>query len=135
LIWYAILSDETPYMVLRTSSGWGTLMVVNLLLNWTLPFLLLLPRVNKRNPRILTATSLLILLGRVTDLYLMIMPPLSPATPCPAVWHIAMLALLAAGFVPVTLRRFFVAEPVPVGDPFFTVGGHGHEPETCLVRI
>ena len=135
LIWYANLSEETPYMVLRTSSGWGKLMIANLLMNWTLPFLLLLPRANKMNPRILTAASLVVLLGRLTDLYLMIMPPISPATPRPAIWDIAMLAVLASGFVLVTLRSFFASEPMPVGDPLFTVGTHDHEQETRLVRI
>jgi hypothetical protein len=135
LIWYANLSEETPYMVLRTTSGWGQLMIANLLLNWTLPFLLLLPRKNKMNPRVLTVACLILLLGRVTDLYLMIVPPISPITPRPAVWDMAMLAVLVSGFVLVTLRRFFASEPVPVGDPLFGMGVHGHEQETRAVRI
>jgi hypothetical protein len=135
LIWYSNLSEETPYMVLRTKSGWGTLMIANLLLNWTLPFLLLLPRKNKMNPRVLMVACLLVLLGRVTDLYLMIMPPTSPTTPRPTVWDFAMLTVLTCSFALVTLRRFFASEPVPVGDPLFIVGMHGHEQQVLPVRI
>jgi hypothetical protein len=117
LIWYANLSEETPYMVLRTSSGWGKLFVWNLLLNWALPFLLLLPRANKMDPRTLSAAAILVVLGRITDLYLMIIPPFAPASPRPAIWDFAALALVAGGFVLLTLNSFFRTEPVPIGDP------------------
>ncbi|MBZ5702511.1 MAG: hypothetical protein LAN84_11770 [Acidobacteriia bacterium] len=120
LIWYANLTEETSYMVLRTSSGWGSLFVVNLLLNWTLPFLLLLPRANKINPRTLAAASLIVLLGRVCDLYLMIIPPFSAASSRPAIWDFAALSVAAAGLFLVTMRSFFASEPIPVGDPFLS---------------
>ena len=126
LIWYANLAEETPYMVLRTSSGWGKLFVLNLLLNWALPFLLLLPRVNKINPRTLATASTIVLLGRVTDLYLMIMPPFSPASPRPSIWDFAALAVVAAGLVLVTMRSFLASEPIPVGDPLLPRSAHGH---------
>jgi hypothetical protein len=120
LIWYANLTEETPYMVLRTSSGWGKLFVVNLLLNWTLPFLLLLPRKNKINPRTLATASTIVLLGRVCDLYLMIIPPFSAASPRPVIWDFAALSVVAAGLVLVTMRSFFASEPIPVGDPLLS---------------
>jgi len=126
LIWYANLTEETSYMVLRTSSGWGRLFVVNLLLNWTLPFLLLLPRANKINPRTLAAASLIVLLGRGCDLYLMIIPPFSAASSRPAIWDFAALAVVAAGLVLVTLRSFFASPPIPVGDPLLFPGMQGH---------
>jgi len=124
LIWYANLSEETPYMVLRTSSGWGKLFVLNLLLNWALPFLVLLPRANKMDARTLSAASILVLLGRITDLYLMIIPPFAPASPRPAIWDLATLALVAGGFVLLSLNSFFRAEPVPIGDPLLAESVH-----------
>ena len=124
LIWYANLSEETPYMMLRTSSGWGKLFVLNLLLNWTLPFLLLLPRTNKMNERTLTAAAILLLLGRVTDLYLMILPPLSPASPLPALWDFAAIGLAGSCFVLLSLRAFFASQSLPVGDPLLAESLH-----------
>ena len=126
LIWYANLAEETPYMVLRTSSGWGKLFVLNVILNWALPFLLLLPRVNKKNPRTLATASMIVLLGRVLDLYLMIIPPFSPASPRPAIWDFAALAVVAASMVLVTLRSFLASEPIPVGDPLLPGSAHSH---------
>ncbi len=126
LIWYANLTEETGYMVLRTSSGWERLFVLNLLLNWAVPFLLLLPRVNKINPRTLATASTFILLGRVTDLYLMIIPPFSPANPRPAIWDFAALVVVASGLALVTMRAFLASEPIPIGDPLLSPNMYGH---------
>jgi hypothetical protein len=120
LIWYANLTEETNYIAIRTGSGWGKLFVLNFLLNWVLPFLLLLPRANKMNPHALAAAAVLVLLGRVTDLYLMILPPFSPKSAWPAIWDAATLALVAGGFTLLSLNRFFRGEPVPVGDPLLS---------------
>src|ERR1019366_5343821 len=99
LIWYTNFNDETSYMVLRTNSGWGKVFVLNLILNWALPFLILLPRANKMNPRTLTIAAIVVLAGRATDLYLMIIPPVSPLSAGPALWDVAALGLVASVFV------------------------------------
>jgi hypothetical protein len=125
LIWYANLSDETPYMALRTGPGWGKLFVANLLLNWAVPFLLLLPRANKVNPRTLALAAVTLLVGRFTDLYLMILPPFSPNHPWPGIWELGTVSLVASGFALLTLRAFSRAEPVPVGDPLLAESIHG----------
>ena len=118
LIWYANLSEETPYMAVRTNSAWGGLFVANLLLSWAIPFLLLLPRANKMNPRTLAAASIVALLGRLADLYLMAVPPFSPGRCWPTLWDFAALAAVASGVLLITLRSFFAREPLPVGDPY-----------------
>ncbi|WP_218932468.1 hypothetical protein [Adhaeretor mobilis] len=38
LIWYTNMPEETSYYLLRTSGPWGPIMVVNILLNWVVPF-------------------------------------------------------------------------------------------------
>ena len=118
LIWYANLSEETPYMALRTNAAWGGLFVANLLLNWAIPFLLLLPRANKMNPRTLATAAVIVLVGRWVDLDLMVVPPFSPARSWPTLWDFAVLATVASGLLLVSLRSFFAQEPLPVGDPY-----------------
>ena len=126
LIWYANLSEETPYMLLRTSSGWGRWFVLNVLLNWAAPFLLLLPRANKINPRTLATASVIVLLGRITDLYLMIIPPFSLANPRPTIWDLAVVLAVGAGLVLVTMRSFFASDPLPFGDPLLPKSTANH---------
>ena len=126
LIWYANLTEETTYFVRRTNFGWGWLVVLNLFLNWGIPFLLLLPRVNKANPRTLVLATTILLLGRTTDLYLGIMPSFSRHSPWPAIWDLAALAVVVGAFSLATMRSFFASDPVPVGDPLLSTGAHSH---------
>jgi hypothetical protein len=113
-------------MVLRTSFGWGRPFVWNVALNWALPFLLLLPRANKKDPRTLAAGAVLVLAGRALDLYLMVIPPFAPASPLPTLWDLAALALVISGFVLVALQTFFEKEALPIGDPQLPESLHSH---------
>src|SRR6185295_16946973 len=44
LIWYSNQPEETSYYVVRHTGAWGVLSTANVLLNWLLPFALLLSR-------------------------------------------------------------------------------------------
>jgi hypothetical protein len=118
LIWYANVPEETAYYVRRAQGGWGVLFVATAALSWLLPFLLLLPRASKRDPRILGCASALVLAGRALDVYVMVAPPLSAGGPSLGPWELG--AALAAGglFGASFLHAFRGAAPVPVGDPY-----------------
>ncbi|HNR32862.1 MAG TPA: hypothetical protein PKI11_18365, partial [Candidatus Hydrogenedentes bacterium] len=81
LIWYANIPEETGYYVSRTSGAWGPLFILNLILNWVLPFFALLPRGGKRSAYILVRVAAVVLVGRWLDLYLMIYPSFAPGAP------------------------------------------------------
>ena len=74
IIWYSDIPEETSYYVLRKEGDWGTLMPLNLIVNFAIPFLLLMPRAWRRTGVILMRIAGLVLVGRVLDLYLMIAP-------------------------------------------------------------
>jgi len=74
LIWYSNLPEEAGYYVVRTGGGWLPLFVINVLVNWLVPFGLLLPRVSKRSPSMLKWVAVIVLLGRWLDLYLLVSP-------------------------------------------------------------
>jgi Ni/Fe-hydrogenase subunit HybB-like protein len=74
LIWYANIPEETMYFVLRTEHGWGPMFYANVIINWVIPFLLLLPRKSKRNTRILGAVCTFLLFGRWLDTFLLVGP-------------------------------------------------------------
>jgi hypothetical protein len=125
LIWYANLPEEAGYFVARLQPAWKPLLLFSLVLNWVVPFVVLLPRAAKRNAAVLARVSLAILAGRLIDLYLMIGPNGAGGdTPLVGIWEVG-LALGAFGlFGHVFLRAFLAAPPVPRRDPFLSESLH-----------
>jgi len=126
LIWYANLPDETVYYVRRLQGSWQPLFVLNLFLNWVVPFFVLLPKMNKQRVGILVRVSIVLLVGRWLDLFLMIMPPFSAGRPHFGVWELG----LVAGLVGVFGLGFFTAlrraPLVPLRDPYLGESLHYH---------
>jgi hypothetical protein len=73
LIWYANIPEETIYFYQRLKY-FDTLFYLNLILNFAVPFLLLMTRKSKRVFQILLPVAVIVFLGHWIDLYLMIMP-------------------------------------------------------------
>jgi magnesium-transporting ATPase (P-type) len=74
LIWYANIPEETIYFMRRTENGWLPYLLLLPALKFVVPFLLLLPREAKRNPRTLVPVSLVILFAQFWELYVMVGP-------------------------------------------------------------
>lgn len=122
LIWYANIPEETSYFIVRTSGSWGPLFVLNILLNWGVPFLALLPRGTKRNGDILVKIAVVVLMGRWLDLYLMIFPGVAVDGPMLGIPEIG-LSLGAAGLFGLILVKGLGRWPlVPLRDPCLQVG-------------
>lgn len=82
LVWYANIPEETEPVRLMLHSRWTPLFYLNLVLNFGLPFVLLLQRKAKTSERVLLVACFTVLVGHWLDLYLCIMPPvLKGATP------------------------------------------------------
>ncbi len=118
LIWYVNNPEETGYFTRRLSGGWRTLFVLNIVLNWAIPFLVLLPRAMKRQIVVLTAVSLIILAGRWLDLYLAILPYTGEPTPASLVWEAGLLVGAAGLFALLFFAALGQAAVIPEGDPF-----------------
>ncbi len=75
LIYYANIPEETIYFLERWKSGsYAPLFYFNLIVNFFLPFLLLMTRESKRQSRILKMVAPIVLVGHWLDFYLMITP-------------------------------------------------------------
>jgi hypothetical protein len=96
LIWYTNHPEETVYFRHRLDGPWPTFVLAGLILNWGIPFLVLLFREAKRSPVILAAVSVLILVGRWVDLFVMIAPSQGTTLAAPGVWETGAV-LVAAG--------------------------------------
>lgn len=127
LIWYANLPEETEYFIIRTSGTWGPLFVLNLLLNWAVPFLALLPRATKRNGDVLMKIALVVLVGRWLDLYLMIFPSISPEAPVIGIPEIGLTAGAAGIFGLILLKGLSRWPLVPVKDPYLHESMNYHQ--------
>lgn len=125
LIWYANLPEETVYYLQRLHGYWQPLFVLNLALNWVVPFFALLPRANKQNTGVLVKVCLALLAGRWLDLYLMIVPAFSPA-PHIGLWEVGATAALFGGFVLGFFAALRRAALIPLRDPYLSESLHHH---------
>ena len=95
LIWYVNNPEETSYYVRRLEGAWQPLVFVNVILNWVVPFVVLLPRATKCNPAVLSKVALVVMLGRGLDLALMVLPTLPEQQPW--LWVLDLALLLGGG--------------------------------------
>jgi hypothetical protein len=74
LIWYANIPEETVYFLKRADHGWLTYLMALPALKFVVPFVLMLPRDAKRNPRKLVPLAFVILFAQFIELYVMVGP-------------------------------------------------------------
>jgi hypothetical protein len=116
LIWYGNIPEEATYYAARTGPGWLPLFAANFVVNWVVPFLVLLPARAKRSPRVLAGTSVLLLAGHWLDVYLLVAPSkwaaprFGPGEAIAAAGCFALVYLIVA-------RSISRAPLVPLHDP------------------
>lgn len=101
VIWYGNLPAETGYMTLRlTTQPWETLAYIVFLLNFILPFVLLIPRSAKLNQPLLLALSFGVILGTWLERFIIAAPQLLPdGAPLLSVPALLITAGFAAAFL------------------------------------
>jgi len=117
IIWSGNLPEEIGWYTKRMHGVWGTLIVVVVILHFALPFLLLLSRSLKRDPRKLVIVAAMILVMRVVDLLWMIEPAFSGEK-----FHVSWLhplGLIALGglWLAMFTRELSRRALIPINDP------------------
>jgi len=74
LIWYGNIPEETVWFVHRWDGVYKILFFVNIILNWAIPFLVLMPRKSSRSKMIIAPVILVLIIGQYTELYYIIWP-------------------------------------------------------------
>lgn len=77
IIWYGNIPEETAFYYFRWQSGWKVLFWLQIILNWFVPFMVLLPVKSSRNMNIITAVIIVLIIGQYIDLYVEVMPVLT----------------------------------------------------------
>ncbi len=127
LIWYANIPQEAVYYVRRMQGAWMPLFLLNMVLNWAIPFLVLLPAKAKKNLGVLLKVAVTVLLGRWLDLYLMVLPPLGGTRPEISAWEIGPAMGMVGLFGLVFFNGMRKASVVPVNDPYLAESLAVHE--------
>ena len=117
LIWYTNIPEETAYFVQRMHGAWLPLFLLNIVLNWFVPFAVLLRRDTKRQRKTLRRVATTVLVGRWIDVYLMIFPAIVGEVPRLGLWEIGLTAGGIGGFGLVLVRILGGAPAVPIADP------------------
>lgn len=126
IIWSANLPEETPWYIHRQSGSWNTIAVAVVLVQFVLPFFLLLQRFMKRKIQHLWKVAIVIFVMRFVDLFWTVVPAFNN-TLADVHWMtyaapIGLGGLWVAVFVEVLKRRPII----PIGDPHMQeVHGHG----------
>ncbi len=120
LIWYSNIPEETSYYIFRHFGGWGSLSFLNVLLNWLIPFVVLLPKRNKRDDKLMLQMATVILIGRWLDLYIMVMPATFGEEPTLGLWEIGPMIGALALFFWLVFRALGKQALVPIKDPYLS---------------
>ena len=74
IIWYGNIPEETIYYNIRWQEGWKALFFLEIGLNWTIPFLILLPVKTSRNMTIIITVIMFLIIGQYVDLFVQVIP-------------------------------------------------------------
>jgi len=65
LIWYANIPEETFFFVDRWHGAWKFLFYFNIVVNWAIPFVVLMPRMTSRSKPVMVPVIILLMIGLV----------------------------------------------------------------------
>ena len=118
IIWAGNLPEEITWYKHRISHGWGVIALVIVLFHFALPFLLLLSRDLKRNPRMVAWVAGLMIFMRLVDLVWQVEPGFKDQIPA-FYWMYAAAPLAIGGiWLWLFLGELKKRPLLPVNDPY-----------------
>jgi hypothetical protein len=79
LIWYANITEETSFFILRNTGNWNTANIALVLGHFVLPFLFLIRSDVKKTPTLMIPITIFLLVLHALDHYVLIMPERGPS--------------------------------------------------------
>lgn len=124
LIWYANIPEESYYYYKRTEAPFKPQFLLNLVLNFLVPFLVLMTRNAKRNPKFITIVAISILIGHWNDVYLMLVPGSIDTQGSVGFLEIGMALLFAGVFIYWIFTAISKRGLIPVKHPYIEESAH-----------
>jgi hypothetical protein len=118
LIWIADIPREVSWWLPR-SQGWGWFSIMLAVVQFVLPFFVLLSRGLKMKPRALAAVATWLLAAHYLDIYWLVLPTLHKDGPHPHWLDLAALLFMVGASVAFGLWRAQGVAPAPTKDPRF----------------
>jgi hypothetical protein len=117
IIWSGNLPEEIVWYIARTHGAWGVIIVTIAILHFAAPFLFLLSRGLKRDPRKLVMVAILILVMRMIDLLWMLVPAFKEHR---WIW-LDLIALVGFGALWLAFFTWQLSKRslIPINDPQF----------------
>ncbi|MEI6749843.1 MAG: quinol:cytochrome C oxidoreductase, partial [Bacteroidota bacterium] len=125
LIWFANIPEETVYYAERWNHGWKVLFYVNIIINWFIPFTVLLSQKMDKNKTVVKLICILLIAGQWIDLYDQIMPTLT-GTPQFGIIEIGAFIGYAGLFALVVAKALGSADLVPKNHPYLEESLYHH---------
>jgi len=122
LIWYADLPEETFWLIHRLEGGWVYVSLALLVAHFIIPFLILLPRSAKTNPKTLKMMAIWMLLAHALDLYWLIMPTYGTEGPVFGWMEIGFLMAIIGLIILVFKLKADRKNLIPIKDPKLEAG-------------
>ena len=117
IVWSGNLPEEISWYVPRIHGTWGALIIAVVVLHFATPFLLLLSRGLKRNPRKLIIVAIMILVMRLIDLLWMLEPSFSREHFHVSWMHPVGLIALGGLWLALFARELSRRPLIPINDP------------------
>ncbi len=126
LIWYADIPEETFWVIMRMKGSWAYYSIGLIFIHFIIPFLILLPRSSKVNPKLLIVMSIWMIVAHAYDLYWLIMPTYFTEGFAFG-WSELGALMFAVGLVITVFKiRADRTNIMPVGDPKLEAGLNFH---------
>jgi hypothetical protein len=122
ITWSGNLPEEISWYLARTRGGWRIVTIGLVLIQFVLPFVILLSRTVKRRPTVLGLVAVGMLVARFVDVYWMVVPSFAGGG-----FHwLDVAAFVAVGgvFVGLAIQQIAGRPLAPVNDPSLPLGEH-----------
>jgi len=124
LIWYANIPEEATYFINRLHTGYKVPFLAMFLINFAIPFYMLIARDAKRNTSFLVIAGTIIFIGHFVDVYLLVIPGTMFNHNHFGLFEIGLFLGFLGLFVHTVLRTLTKAPLVPVNHPFIDESKH-----------